>query len=280
MKAYKGFKPDMTCRGFKYEEGKEYAADEAKVCESGFHASEHPLDCLCYYEPGRGSVYHEVEVGGDIDRSDGDTKVVGTKIKIGARLTIARVVKAAIDFVFNKVKPTSGNGAHAVTSGNGANAATSGYGAHAVTSGNGAHAATSGNGAHAVTSGNGAHAVTSGYGAHAVTSGYGAHAATSGSCAYAATSGNYANAATSGNHANAATSGYRARAEVHGKDAVAAVLGRECRARGGVGCWLVLTERDEQWHVIGIKAVRVDGEKYKADTWYEMVEGEIVEAEE
>ena len=235
MKAYKGFKPDMTCRGFKYEEGKEYAADEAKVCESGFHASEHPLDCLCYYEPGRGSVYHEVEVGGDIDRSDGDTKVVGTKIKIGARLTIARVVKAAIDFVFNKVKPTSGNGAHAVTSG---------------------------------------------YGAHAVTSGYGAHAATSGSCAYAATSGNYANAATSGNHANAATSGYRARAEVHGKDAVAAVLGRECRARGGVGCWLVLTERDEQWHVIGIKAVRVDGEKYKADTWYEMVEGEIVEAEE
>ena len=24
MKAYKGFNPDMTCRGFKYEEGKTY----------------------------------------------------------------------------------------------------------------------------------------------------------------------------------------------------------------------------------------------------------------
>ena len=26
IKAYKGFNPDMTCRGFKYEVGKEYAA--------------------------------------------------------------------------------------------------------------------------------------------------------------------------------------------------------------------------------------------------------------
>ena len=38
MKAYKGFASDMTCRGFRYEEGKPYTTDDAKCCETGFHA--------------------------------------------------------------------------------------------------------------------------------------------------------------------------------------------------------------------------------------------------
>lgn len=36
----------MTCRGFQYEEGKEYEEETADACHSGFHACEHPLDCL------------------------------------------------------------------------------------------------------------------------------------------------------------------------------------------------------------------------------------------
>lgn len=44
MKTYKGFNKDMTCRGFQYEEGKEYKTDEAVCCQSGFHACEMPLD--------------------------------------------------------------------------------------------------------------------------------------------------------------------------------------------------------------------------------------------
>ena len=63
-----------------------------------------------------------------------------------------------------------------------------------------------------------------------------------------------------------------------GKDSVAAVLGRGCRARGGMGCWLVLTERDDNWHVLGVKAVKVDGKKVKADTWYELSGGNVVKA--
>lgn len=74
IKAFKGFMPDMTCRGFQYEEGKEYETDRAKLCEAGFHACEHPLDCFGYYEPGVGSVYHEVELDG----------VYGGKIPHGA----------------------------------------------------------------------------------------------------------------------------------------------------------------------------------------------------
>ena len=97
IKAYKGFNKDMTCRGFQYEEGKEYETDKAEVCETGFHACEYPLDCFSYYSPNV-SVYHEVEQDGEISRSDGDSKVASSKIKIGASINIAGIVKAAIEY--------------------------------------------------------------------------------------------------------------------------------------------------------------------------------------
>ena len=216
MKAYKGFNKDMTCRGFLYKEGGEYETDKAKLCESGFHACENPLDCLAYYSPNDGCVYREVEVSGDMEKASDDSKVAATRIKIGARLSIAGIVKGAIDFIFSKARPTSGDHAHAATSGD-----------------------------------------------HA-------HAATSGSYAHAVTSGDYANAATSGNCANA---------EVKGEDAIAAVLGHRCKARGALGCWLVLTERDDDWHILGVQVVKVDGESIKANTWYELRGGKVVEAQ-
>lgn len=46
MKTYKGFNKNMTCRGFQYEEGKEYKTEKAVACETGFHACEYPLDCF------------------------------------------------------------------------------------------------------------------------------------------------------------------------------------------------------------------------------------------
>lgn len=46
MKAFKGFNKDLTCRGFQYEEGKEFHTEKAECCEEGFHACEYPLDCF------------------------------------------------------------------------------------------------------------------------------------------------------------------------------------------------------------------------------------------
>ena len=102
IKTYKGFNKDMTCSDFQYEEGKEYAEESVEVCDHGFHACEYPLDCLEYYSPSE-SVYHEVEQSGEIQKHSEDTKVASTKIKIGAEISIAGLVKAAIEYTVKRV---------------------------------------------------------------------------------------------------------------------------------------------------------------------------------
>ncbi|MBQ2990616.1 MAG: hypothetical protein IJD60_04925, partial [Clostridia bacterium] len=106
---YKGFNKDMTCRGFQFEEGKTYEEAEAKLCEKGFHACENPLDCFCYYIPGN-SVYHKVELE-DVspEKKGDDSKVCAKKIKVGARLDVAGIVKAHFDYVTEHCEKVDGS---------------------------------------------------------------------------------------------------------------------------------------------------------------------------
>ena len=186
MKAYKGFNKDMTCRGFQYEEGRTYETDEAKLCESGFHACLMPFDCFNYY-PINDSVFHEVELDGVSDEREDDTKVCSKKIKVGGRLSIAGIVKAQIDFVFEKSSKedsdTSRGLSSVSTSGNRSSAAASGYSSSAATSGYHSSAATSGDGSSAATSGNYSSAATSGYHSSAATYGKASIAVSNGVCA-------------------------------------------------------------------------------------------------
>ena len=99
MKAYKGFTKEMTCYGgFQYEEGKSYHEDNAKLCDHGFHACEYPLDCFTYFPPAK-SVFCEVELDGITGEREGDTKICGTDIKIGAKMNITGLIKASFDYV-------------------------------------------------------------------------------------------------------------------------------------------------------------------------------------
>lgn len=102
--SYKGFNKDMTCRDFRYKEGESYEEPRAEACERGFHACEYPLDCLDYYSPNE-SVHHVVEQSGEISRHSDDTKVASAKIKIGAKINIAGLVKAAIEYTMKRVNP-------------------------------------------------------------------------------------------------------------------------------------------------------------------------------
>ena len=91
IKAYKAFDKDLSCRGFKYEVGKEYE-------ETGYiKACAYPLDVFGYYAPA-GSRFCEVEQSGKIDDSESD-KVCSSKIRIGAELDIRGLVKAAVSYV-------------------------------------------------------------------------------------------------------------------------------------------------------------------------------------
>ena len=326
IKSYKGFNKDMTCTSngvtFQYAEGEEYETERAEVCDCGFHACEIPLDTFKYYQPSK-SEYHEVEQSGDISKNFGDSKIASTKIKIGAKIGIKGLVKAQIDFVFDKVKrnnsdnatsgeessaatsgdwssaatsgnrssaatsgeessaATSGNGSSAATSGNRSSAATSGEESSAATSGNGSSAATSGNGSSAATSGDWSSAATSGDWSSAATSGYRSSAATSGDWSSAATSGYRSSAATSGNGSSAATSGEESSAATSNKNAIALACGKNAKAKGVIGSYIVLTEWNEKADtLISAKMVQIDGEIYKADTWYKIKNGEIVEVEE
>ena len=101
----------------------------------------------------------------------------------------------------------------------------------------------------------------------------------------AATNTGDCSAATNTGDCSAATNtGYRSAAIVKGKESIAMVTGKDSKAKGALGCWIVLTERKEWdgkiYPIKEVKAFKVDGDKVKADTWYKLVDGEPVEVED
>ena len=98
-KAYKGFDKDLKCRGFQYEIGKEFEEEKASLCNKGFHACLHPLDVLGYYPPIENNRYCVVEIDDNGERRTDDTKVCGTKIKVGAEIGIKGLISATFEYV-------------------------------------------------------------------------------------------------------------------------------------------------------------------------------------
>ena len=252
MKAIKGFNKDLTCRGFQYEEGREYHTDRAECCEAGFHACEYPLDVFDYYSP-NASIYHEVELSGGIDKSD--TKVCATDIKIGARVSIAGLVKTAIDFTMSRVKKEA--------------KADEDYGASSATGNYGASSATGNCGASSATGYKGASSATGNCGASSATGNCGASSATG-----------YKGASSVSDPTGVAVAwGHEARA----KGCIGAHL--------ILSDWEYIGERysngdpkdlwtKDNWKLNGAKLVIVDGETVKEDTYYRCINGNIVEADE
>ena len=148
MKAYKGFDKDLKCRGFQYEAGKEYETENAKLCDTGFHACENPLNTLNYYKPGD-SRYCEVELDATEERGD-DSKRVGKRIKIETEIGLKGLIEAGVKFVFDKCEGvtelfSTGDRGSAAATGNRGSAAATGYSGSASTK-NGVAAAVGFNG--------------------------------------------------------------------------------------------------------------------------------------
>ena len=287
IKGYKGFNKDMTCRGFRYEEGKEYEEETADACHSGFHACEYPLDCFGYYFPNE-SVYHEVEQSGEFDRGEDDSKVASTKIKVGVRLDIAGLVKASIDFTMSRVKKEAGSDEDC-----GASSATGDCGASSATGNCGASSATGNYGASSATGDCGASSATGYKGASSATGDCGASSAT-GDCGASSATGDYGASSATGNCGASSATGYKGASSANNPESVAIAWGYKGKAMGVLGSHIVLAEwkyigsekddrydKSEQkaWKLVGAKMFRVDGEKVKPDTWYRLENGELVEVE-
>ena len=241
VKSYKGFHKDMTCRGFQYKEGKEYETSKAVVCNEGFHACEHPLDCLGYYPPNT-SVYHEVEQTGEFSSDSGsrDSKIASTKIKIGAKLSIAGLVQAAIDFTKSKTvtmqDATGDKGASSATGNCGASSATGDYGASSATGNCGASSAT----------------------------GYKGASSATGNCGASSATG-YKGASSADNSTAVAVAwGYESKA-------------KGCIGAHIVCAEWKYDNLNNDWVFVGAKMSIVDGVKIKADTYYTLRDGEFVE---
>ena len=254
IKAYKGFDKNMQCRGFQFAEGETYHEDTAKLCESGFHACEMPLDVLAYYAPCEGSIYREVTLDEVTDESSNDSKRCAKTITIGKELGIDGIIKAQLEFVkensIHRSETTQARGAAQETGYRGVAQASGDHGAAQATGNRGAAQATGDVGAAQASGDHGAAQATGYMGAAQATGDVGA-------------------AQASGDHGAA---------QATGKASVAAGCGLECSVMGALGCAIFAVERTSDETIISVASAIVDGEKIKPDTWYKCINGKFVEA--
>ena len=288
--AYKGFDKDLKCRGFQYEVGKEYKQEgKIKCCNNGFHACEFPLDVFRYYAPGENCRYCTVTQSGETDKEKDDSKVASSKIHIETEIGLDGIIKAGVKFILDKVnwknkkESNTGDQSAATNTGNYSAATNTGYYSAATNTGDQSAATNTGyQSAAATNTGDQSAATNTGYQSAATNTGYQSAATNTGNRSAATNTGNYSAATNTGDYSAATNTGNRSAAKVSGKESIAIVTGKDSKAAGSIGDWIVLTERGE-WNgdtcpIKEVKALKVDGEKIKADTFYKLVDGEAVEA--
>ena len=269
IKSYKAFDKNMQCRGFQYEVGKEYEIDgEIKCCDRGFHACKSPMEVWCHYDM-LSSRFAEVEQSGKIDEEGNSTKVCSSRIKIKAELKLTDIIKVGVEWLKDITSPTKLK-TDIAKNDNGGDYAKIG---------------SSGNSAQIGSSGNSAQIGSSGYSAQIGSSGNSAQIGSSGNYAQIGSSGDYAQIGSSGDYAQIGSSGDSAKIDSTGEDSVIMCAGNSSIAKSKVGSWITLAEWKwsyEKNHNVPVcvKTEYVDGDNIKADTWYQLKNGEFVEVTE
>ena len=320
MKGYKGFNKDLKCRDFQYEIGKEFETDNAVLCEKGFHFCENPHDVFAYYGAGDNNRFCYIEAEDVSDEKKEDSKRACKKIKIKDEISVFHICKIAVSTFFEnfgfkeKIEKSDCNNAGykgAANAGNCGAANAGDYGAAnagnygAANAGN-CGAANAGNygaanagnygaanaghkgaanaGDYGAANAGNCGAANAGYKGAANAGNYGAAnagncgAANAGNCG-AANAGNFG-AANAGNY-GAANAGYKGAANA-GNFGAANVLNNG-KVKGGYGCVLVarnIEYVDGKLEVTDWACSIVDGVNIKADTWYKLKDGKLIECDE
>ncbi|MET1209854.1 hypothetical protein ABWV35_05420 [Pseudomonas aeruginosa] len=264
--AYKGFKQDLTCRGYQFEIGGTYKHEgEVEACASGFHSCEYPLDVFGYYAPGE-SRFAIVKASGHLSRHDDDSKIASATLVVEAEISIPTMISRAIDWIMSKVDKSVEQTVVGETASN--------TGDYSAASNTGDYSAAS-------NTGNRSAASNTGYQSAASNTGYQSAASNTGYQSAASNTGNRSAASNTGDYSAASNTGYQSAAEVSGKESVAASLGIEGRARASAGSAIVLCHRDDEGRLIHIRASKVGENGVEPDTWYQLnAEGEFVEFDE
>ena len=239
MKCYKGFDKDLKCFG-----GFQYEIGKT------FETDKADIcDCgfhacenpmdVFNYFPPSDSRYCEVELDAN-DQTHNDSKRVGKRIRIETEIGLSGLISAGVKFILDRVDWKN------------AKESNTGDWSAATNTGDRSAATNTGNRSAATNTGDQSAATNTG---------------------------DQSAATNTGNWSAATNTGDWSAATVEGEESVAIVTGYKSKAKGAIGCWIVLTERDDEMHILGVKAVRVDGDKIKPDTFYMLSGGEIMEAE-
>ena len=239
--AYKGFDKNLKCRDYQYEIGKTFEHDGAvKVCGSGFHACEYPLDVFSYYLPSN-SRFAIVKMHGETSKDSDDTKIASAKITIETEIKLPEIINRAVDWIKNKVN----------------------WGDDKVSNTGDCSAATNTGDRSAATNTGDCSAATN-----------------TGDRSAATNTGNRSAATNTGNRSAATNTGDCSAAKVSGRGSVAIAIGRNSKSKADNGGAIVCVYMDCNGNLMHIKASKVGENGIKANTWYTLdANGEFIEVD-
>ena len=276
MKGYKGFYPGLICEPDsehkkQYAENTVYEEDKAECCRSGMHFCKYPLDVFEHYPPATSkgvSEYAEVETLDEPVTDDGK-KFCSKKLKIGAKIGIPALVQASVEYIKSNIveeknESSTGDCSAATNTGNRSAATNTGDWSAATNTGDYSAATNTGDYSAATNTGDRSAATNTGYQSAATNTGYQSAATNTGDWSAATNTGN------------------RSASSVEGKDSIALAFGIKSKAKGALGCYIVLAEwgevdDEDNRQLKTVKCHKVDGKTVKPDTWYMLKNGKFTE---
>ena len=291
LEVYKGTDKEMKCYGeYQYEIGKQETDTGAIRCgDKGYHSCEIPFDVLRYFPMRDGNRYFIAEASGIIDRTnENDSKIASSELKIKAEIGITGLIKAQIAYTKRKAKSgTNGGYCSNLAGGNDSNLAGGNY--SNLVGGDGSNLA---GGDRSNLAGGDRSNLAVGNGSNLAG---GDRSNLAGGNWSNLAGGDYSNL-VGGDGSNLAGGDYSNLVGGDGSNLAGGndshlaggyssliIGGNGCRAKGGKNSVIVLTEwewRNDKYMPVSVKTEIVDGERIKADTWYELKDGEIKECRE
>lgn len=312
IKAYCGLNPDMTYRGVQFKIGNEYEIKvDRRAGEEVLYAYKSPLELLQYYhisDSNGDNRFFQVELSGTIDDYSHLSRICSSKIKFVAELKLPNLINVCIEWLKGQVeykftKRLSDNGCdhkklgsidsptQIGSCGDHVQIFSSATHSQAVVNGGQAQIASSGDltkigsnddRVRIASSGHRAQIFSSGYQTRIVSNGEHAFIASLGHYNQISSSGIYAVINTFGDYTQINSNGHYAMINSTGENNVICCSGMSSIARAKAGSWITLTGwvySTEKGKCVPqcVKTEYVDGERIKADTWYQLINGEFKE---